>query len=214
MFKNKAGIIEEEVVKFIYNTIYRAMLRAYHLIDDYTNPNQIFMTFFVNVVKELTNVRLSIALGTLYIHQRRYTEATEICENALLTSLEIGDEIREVACYENLATVFHSVFEYVKAKLKEYLEKAVAVGRELRDMRGEATACGNLGLVFQWVGEYVNAKGYLTKALKIQIEIGDRKGGAMSYGYQSVGKYDKTRKHWRSENKLDTKREKGLIVEI
>ena len=77
------------------------MFRAYHLIDDYTNPIQ----SFANVVKKLTNVRLSIELGTLYIHKRRYTEATEICENALLTSMEIGDEIREVACYENLPTL-------------------------------------------------------------------------------------------------------------
>ena len=55
-------------------------------------------------------------------------------------------------------------------------------------------------MVLQSIGKYVNAKEYLTKALEIQIEIGDTKGEATSYGslgivYQSVGKYDEAREH-------------------
>lgn len=201
MFKNQAGIFEDELAKLICKTVYWTMFRAYYLMDDYTNALKCGTKLHEILRKcgeRTEECAVSIELATLYLHKRRYAEAKEICEKALLTSIAIGDRITEVICYENLGTVFQSVSEYVKAK--KYLEKAIAMRRELRDMRGEATACGNLGWVFQSVGEYVKAEEYLRKALEIQIKIGDRKGEGTSYGnlgivFQSVGKYCKAREH-------------------
>ena len=125
------------------------MFRAYYLINDYTNAIKCGTKLHEILRKcgeKPEECAVSIELATLYLHQRRYTEAKEICGKALITSIEIGDSITEVTCYEKFGTVFYSVCDYDKAK--EYLEKAIAVRRELGDMRGEATTCGNLGRVF------------------------------------------------------------------
>lgn len=165
MFQNQASIIEEEVAKLICKSIHCTMFRVYYLIDDCTNAINCgtkLHEIFRKCGERPEECAISIELATLYLHQRRYAEAKEICEKALLTSIEIGDRITEVACYETFGTAFYSVCEYDKAK--EYLEKAIAVRRELGDMRGEATACGNLGWVFKSIGKYINAEEYLKKS--------------------------------------------------
>ena len=43
--------------------------------------------------------------------------------------------------------------------------------------------------MFQSLGEYVKAKEYLEKALAIKKEIGDRKGEATDYVFESLGEY-------------------------
>lgn len=70
------------------------------------------------------------------------------------------------------------------------------------------------GLVFRQVAEYVNAGEYLRRALKIQIEIGDKKGEAISYGnpgivYDSVGKYGQSTAR---ESTGDQKKSWALIM--
>ena len=54
--------------------------------------------------------------------------------------------------------------------------------------------------MFQSLGQHVKAREYLEKALAIEIETGDRDGGALRYEntgklFQSFGQYDKAREY-------------------
>ena len=54
--------------------------------------------------------------------------------------------------------------------------------------------------MFQSLGKYEKTRGYLEKALVIQIKIGDRNGEATSYWnlgivFKSLGNYDKAREY-------------------
>ena len=94
--------------------------------------------------------------------------------------VEIGDRLGEASCFGNLATVFQSLGEYVKAR--DYLEKALMINVEIGNRKEEATNYGNMGTVFRSLGEYRKAEEYHMKALAIKKEIGDRQGEASCYG--------------------------------
>ena len=109
--------------------------------------------------------------------------------------------------YGNLATVFKSLGEYVKAR--EYYEKALAISVEIGDKKGEGTMYG-LGTVFQSLGEYVKAREYHEKALAINMEIGDKRGEGARYGnlgtmFYSLGEYVKAKEYYEKALKIQMK---------
>ena len=72
-----------------------------------------------------------------------------------------------------LGMIYEKLFKYVEAG--KLYEKAVSIMKEIAHRNGEAAASENLAVMFSSLGEYYKAKEYLWKALKITIEIGDRK---------------------------------------
>ena len=196
---NEVG--EGKLAKRCYKAVYLTMLKAYFLINDYTNAIKYgskLLHIHRQCGEKAKECNLSIELATLYLQQGKFAQAREICEKALIISTEIGDRNSEASCYENLGTVYQSFGKFEKAR--EYHEVALAVRKEIGDRSREGAQHENLGIVYYSLGDNVKAKEYLEKALTIHKKTGDRKGEASSSGnlgsvYQSVGEYEKAGKY-------------------
>ncbi|KAL9950920.1 hypothetical protein ACROYT_G043492 [Oculina patagonica] len=199
------------------------MFLAYRSIDDLTNAIK-YVKEILHVLRECGNrleeCRINIVLATFYLGQRKYVEAKEHTESALLISTEIGDKKGEAFCYGNLGVVYESVGEYEKAK--EYHERALAMKKEFGDRNGKATCYGKLGQVFQSVGEYRKTKGYLEKALKIKKEMGtETEKPVVMVSWEKCfnllvnlrRQKNISRKHLRSFKKLATEKKKHPLME-
>ena len=116
--------------------------------------------------------RLTIQLGDKYKAQRRFVEAKQLFNSALIIIQTIGLKKEEAMAHERLGTVCMSLCEMQKAK--EHLEKAVTIAIKIGDTKLEGGINENLGNVFYSLGEYQKAKEYYDKALAIAIEISDR----------------------------------------
>ncbi|KAL9951467.1 hypothetical protein ACROYT_G044130 [Oculina patagonica] len=193
---------EAKEFKLLYRRIYRTMLLAYWLFDDYPNATK-HATRFLSIIRKcgterLDECKITMVLAELYLCQSKYVEAKEHSEKALLISTEIGDKKGEASCYGNFGTVYQAFGEYEKAK--EYHMKALAIRKEIGDRNAEASCYANLGTVFESVGEYRKAKEYLEKALMIKKEMGDRNGEDFCYVNLgtvliSLGEYEKAKEY-------------------
>ncbi|XP_078352769.1 uncharacterized protein LOC144637579 [Oculina patagonica] len=200
LLKNQV-VKEENITKLFYKVVYSKLLQAYCLMTDYTNATK-YAKKLIHIHRECGERHkecwLSIGLATMYLSGRKYTEAKDLCEQALLICTAICDKNGEAYCYGILGKVYQSVGEYEKAR--EYHEKALALLKETGTKTDEASSCISLGAVYQAVGEYEKARLYLEEALAINKEIGDRNGEASCYGnlgvvFRSVGDYKKARKY-------------------
>ena len=81
VFKNQAGLREDELAKLIRKAVYWTMFKAYCLIDDHTNAIKCGTKLHDILIKRgerTEECAVSIELATLYLNQRRYAEAKEI----------------------------------------------------------------------------------------------------------------------------------------
>ena len=141
-------------------------------------------------------------------------------ERAINTMNKTGNREMEADACKGLADVFQSVFEYYKAR--KYYERELSIKIEIGDKEGEARAYRSLGTVYESLAEYDTANESLEKALAITIEIGYRQGEAAVYislGCVLIPLVNMTkpknisRKHLRSQLKLDTDKEKQTRTE-
>ena len=116
--------------------------------------------------------RLTFQLGDKYETQRRFVEAKQLFNSALIIVQTIGHKTEETMAHERLGTVCMSLSEMQQAK--KHFEKALTMAIEIGDRRGEEASNGNLGSLFVSLGKYQKAKECHKKALAIAIEIGDR----------------------------------------
>ena len=210
---NKAVMKEHPLITTRYKEMNWTLLKAYTVLGDYTNwikYTRKLIDFYNRRGERTEECTLSIKLAVFCLHLSKYAEAKELCEKALVISIETGQRKLEAHCYSNLGMVFQLVGEYKKAR--EYHEKSLVIKREIGDKRGEAVTYGRLGAVFQSLREHEKAKGYLQKALAIQREIGDRQGEASSYGklgtiFESVSDYAMAKECF--ENALAIRKEIG-----
>ena len=200
LLKNK-GPKDEKFTRLCYKMIYSKLLQAHCLMSDHTNVIK-YAKKLVHIYHEFGERHrecwLSIRLAEMHLHRKRYAEAKEFCEKALLISTAVCDRGGELCCYGILGYVCRLTGEYEKAG--EYYDKALAIQKEIGNRNGEASCYGNLGIVFQSIGEYKKAREYHEKALVINKETGDRDGEASCYSnlgalYQSVGEYEKAKEH-------------------
>ncbi len=194
-------IKEKKKFTLLLKCIYYKMLHAYGRIGDWANAIK-YVRKILHILRECDNkleeCKISITLARLFIRQRKYVEAKQHTEKALIMSAKIGDKNGEASCYENLGAVYQSVGEYEKAK--EYCLKALTVKKEIGDRNGEAFCYGILGRAFKCVGEYEKAKEYHQRALAMEKEVGDRDGEAAEYSHlgfvsESVGEYWKAKEY-------------------
>ena len=75
--------------------------------------------------------RLTIQLGDKYEAQRRFVEAKQLFNSALIIMQTIGPKREEVMAHRRLGTVCISLSEMQKAK--EYFEKALIIAIEIGD---------------------------------------------------------------------------------
>ncbi|CAH3141516.1 unnamed protein product, partial [Pocillopora meandrina] len=134
--------------------------------------------------------RLTIKLGDKYEAQRRFVEAKQLYNSAVIIMQTIGHKREEAMAHEGLGT-----------RAKEYNEKALAIAIEIGDRKGEGTSNGNLGNVFHSLCQYQKAKEYYEKALAIDIEIGNRPGEGPIHGnlgkvFHSQGEYQKAKEYY------------------
>ena len=200
LLKNK-GLKDENLTRLYYKVIYSKLLQAHCLMSDYTNTKK-YATNLVRIFHECGERQnecwLSIRLAEMHLNGRKYAEAKEFCEKALLISTAVCEKGGELYCYRILGKVYQLTCEYEKAR--ESQEKALAIEKEIGNRNGEASCYANLGIVFQSIGEYKKAREYHEKALVINKETGDRDGEASCYSdlgavYQSVGEYEKAKEH-------------------
>ena len=142
--------------------------------------------------------RLNFQLGDKYETQRRFVEAKQLFNSALIIMQTIGHKTEETMAHERLGTVCMSLSEMQQAKT--HFEKALTMAIEIGDRRGEEASNGNLGSLFVSQGKYQKAKECHKKALAIAIEIGDREEEARindSLGnvFFFLGKYQKAKEY-------------------
>ena len=201
LLKSKGLKAEEKLSNLFYKVVYSKLLQAHCLRTDYTNATK-YAKKLIQTHRECGERHkecwLSIGLASMYLSKRKYEEAKDLCEEALLICTAVCDKSGEANCYKMLGTVYQSVGEYEKAR--EYHEKALPTLKETGGRKGEACSYVNLGTVYQAIGEYKKARLYLEEAMAINKEIGDRNGEASCNGnlgvvFRSVGDYKKARKY-------------------
>ena len=143
--------------------------------------------------------RLTIQLGDKYKAQRRFVEAKQLFNSALIIIQTIGLKKEEAMAHERLGTVCMSLCEMQKAK--EHLEKAVTIAIKIGDTKLEGGINENLGNVFYSLGEYQKAKEYYDKALAIAIEISDRQkegriNGNLGNVFVNLGEHQRAKEYY------------------
>ena len=116
--------------------------------------------------------RLTIQLGDKYKALRRFVEAKQLFNSALIIMQTLGYKREEAVAHQRIGTVCMSLKEMQKAK--KHLEKTLTIAIEIGHRKKEGRANGNLGTLFHSLGEYQKAKECYGKALAIAIEISDR----------------------------------------
>ena len=169
---------------------------AYYAISGNTNAERYAKTLLYTLHHA---GRLTIQLGDKYKAQRRFVEAKQLFNSALIIMQTTGHKREEAIAHGRLGTVCMSLNEMQKAK--KHLEKTLTMGIEIGDRQAEGRGNGYLGTVFHSLGKYQKAKECHKKALAIAIEIGDRQEEGRSNGelgnvFHSLGKYHKAKEYY------------------
>ena len=160
-------------------SIYLQLFTGHIRICDYTSAmryGEKLLEVFHRVVAtdgsfKVTEVSIALQLVNLYNMNRRYKEAKDLLERALIFFKDTGDRYNEAMCYSGLADFFFRVGQHQDA-IKHH-EKSLEVRKAIGDKTGIASSFCELGFVFEAVGHYEKAMEYIQKALSIGIEKGE-----------------------------------------
>jgi len=194
---NEVSGKEEQIFNFLNIAIYKALFKAYFLVNDCMNATKcgwILLDIYRECGETAKVGILILMLANICEQQFKYKEARQLYKKGINIFIVTGDKKGEAYAYGKCGAMSHHFGEHDKAK--EYLEKALAITLEISDRQGEAGCCGILGSLSKSLGKYVKAKEYFKNALAIKIEIGDRREEAKGYGNLgtvsiSIGEYDK-----------------------
>ncbi|RJQ82567.1 hypothetical protein D5S17_01985 [Pseudonocardiaceae bacterium YIM PH 21723] len=117
-------------------------------------------------------------LGQALCYARKFTEATEHFERALLLDREHGDGNAEANVLYNLGRINRERRQ--PAAAIEHYREALRLFRDCADRRGEALSLNGLGVVSQEQRRLTDALTHFEQALAIYREIGDRQEEAMT----------------------------------
>ncbi|MBN4065815.1 tetratricopeptide repeat protein, partial [Candidatus Amoebophilus asiaticus] len=165
-------------------------------------------------IKDRAGIALTLSnIGLVYWNQGDYPKALKYYFKALVIDKELGNRRGMAKRFGNIGLVYDDQGDHPKA-LKHYFE-ALEIDKELGNKRGMAIRLGNIGIayydqgsLFRHDGDSVKAVANFTKALKhhfealkIDKELGDKRGMAIRLGnigivYRIQGDYPKALKHY------------------
>ncbi|MBI3500434.1 MAG: tetratricopeptide repeat protein [Bacteroidetes bacterium] len=177
-------------------TAYNNIGISYRNLSDYTEALKNHLQA-LTIMKELGDKKglatTYNGIGLIYKNQGNYPEAL----NNFLQSLKIdevfGDKQGMASSYNNIGIVYWKQGNSTEA-LKNHLE-ALTLREEINDKKGLAASYNNIGSIYEYQGDslgtrhdsldmknkYSEALKNHLKALKIKIEIGDKRGIGNSY---------------------------------
>ncbi|MFQ5796400.1 MAG: tetratricopeptide repeat protein, partial [Candidatus Bipolaricaulia bacterium] len=116
--------------------------------------------------------------GVLTYEQGDYGRATELFEESLTLSQELGNKQGIAYSLNGLGDVTHFQGDYERAA--ELYEEGLALCRELGDKPGIAMSISNLGEVAQHRGDWERATALFEQSLTLWQDLGDKLGIAAS----------------------------------
>jgi transcriptional regulator with XRE-family HTH domain len=141
---------------------------------------------------------LSTVLAVHFLDFGFWSDARDLCGQALTAYRHLGDRCGEVDALWGLGEVERRVGQYGEAR--EYHTQALALARNIGYRRGEADALWALGQVERRVGEYSRAREYHNQALALARSLGYRRGEAdalwgLGHVERRVGEYSPAREY-------------------
>ena len=113
-------------------------------------------------------------MGNVYLSLRQYQQATDLYDQVLAITREIGDRAGEGVALGNLGSTYLRLGQYHKAI--DLYEQDLAITREIGNRAGEGSALVNLGSAYLKLGQYYKAIDLYEQDLAITREIGNRAG--------------------------------------
>lgn len=108
---------------------------------------------------------------------REYQRASELHEESLRRSRELGDEAGMAGSLNTLGVLAALRGDYIAART--FLEESPAIRQALADRQGIAVPLSNLGIVAANLGEYEMAHALQSEALRLRQALGDHSGIAL-----------------------------------
>lgn len=137
------------------------------------------------IVNQLGNI------GIIYMYQSNYPKALDYYFRGLRLAEELGDKNKISIQLGNIGIVYADQTDYAKAL--EYYFKSLKIKEELGDKLGIAKRLGNIGVAYHGQAESITnlseknvllnkALEYYFKAMKLDEELGHRRGIAIQFG--------------------------------
>ena len=196
----------------------------------YSDTNTFLLTeeSIMNDIEEIIqSIYIGVVVATFLYMTGRARKAIELCRESLVLrnnkALEKEEQFGKFlyeAIYKVMFAAFFRIRDYTNAVT--YGRKLLAIEHKRGETVNEGILCINLAAIYEDQNKYVEAKELYEKAISILNKTANSKQEAeaslrLEIMLKSLAEFPKAknivRKHWRSQLKLVTEKEKDYIME-
>ena len=116
-------------------------------------------------------------MAFLKVEQGNIQDATQLYQQSLIISKEIGDIYLEANCSNNLGQVYSKLGNFYTASA--YYQQSLEISQQMGDTRQQAICLNNLGQVYSELGNFYTASAYYQQSLEISQQMGDTRQQAI-----------------------------------
>lgn len=135
-----------------------------------------------------------VNLGVVYFKLSNYSQAIDVCQEALQIARRFSDLVSEGIVLSNLGNVYVALGQYHRAI--NFHRQALKIAEEVGDQLGEGTALGSLGNSYYSIGQYQQAIDCYQRYLAIARTVSNCRDegnalGSLGNVYAALGEFDR-----------------------